>query len=420
MQIYALVDCNHFYVSCERAFAPYLQNQPVGILSNNDGCLVALSPELKNLGVTRGTPGFKINEIVKNQKVYLFSSNYELYGDMSTRVMKILASMVNDIEIYSIDEAFLFIDNISDKKIVYDLALEIKKKVYQFTSIPISIGLAKTKTLAKIATNMAKKSFNGIFELLDENIEENLLKSTSIENIWGIGRNYTKRLNKYGIFTGYDFIKASPYLIRKEMGIVGERSQLELKGTPCSDMTTLPPDTKSIICSRSFGKPVSSYEKLLETVSTYCSTAVHNLREKGLVAKNLTLFITTNPFKDTKQYANYINCSLPDYTAYTPEFLNLCAILLKKIFKENYQYKKSGIMLTDIIKQNVIQPNLFSLSYGDDKRHLVMRVMDKINNKFGTEKIYFASNGVKKSWKMKREKTSKRFTTRWDELMTVK
>lgn len=418
--VYALIDCNQFYVSCERAFAPYLENEPVGVLSNNDGCLVALSPELKRLGVSRGMPCFKIKEIVGNKKVYLFSSNYELYGDMSSRVMKIISSMADDIEIYSIDEAFLLFKNIHQQFNIYEYAKQIKIKVKNETSIPVSIGLAKTKTLAKVANKIAKQSKEGIFDLTHKADIDKILSQVDINDIWGVGNKYSKKLNRYGIYTALDFINAPDYFIRKEMSVVGERTQMELKGIPCIEIESVTPKPKSIVCSRSFGKPVSEYNEMLESVSLFCSKAVKSLRRKKQVAKTLTVYVTTNPFKDTKQYANFIQGSLLDYSAYTPDFIILAKKLLEKIFKENYLYKKSGVMLTDIISENNIYPNLFGNSYGNDNRHEVMNVLDKINHKYGKDKLFFASSGVKNNWTMKRELVSPRYTTRWAEIAIVK
>ena len=419
-QIYGLVDCNQFYVSCERAFAPHLDKKPVGVLSNNDGCIVALSPELKALGVSRGTPFFKINEIINKETVYLFSSNYELYGDMSSRVMSILSSMTDDIEIYSIDEAFILFKGLKNYDGLTDYGITIRNKIKKETSIPVSIGFGRTKTLAKIATGLAKKDATGVFCLLDPQKIEQTLRHTNIEDIWGIGRQYAKKMNKLGVYTAYDFINMPTYRVRKEMSVLGERTQMELKGVSCIELETVLPVTKSIVYSRSFGKPVSELSDILESVSLYCSNAVKNLREKGLVARNLTLFITTNPFKNTKQYANFIQGNLPDYSAYTPDFINLGINLMKKIYKEKYFYKKTGVMLTDIIKQDKVHPNIFLNTYGSDKRHLIMNAIDKINNKLGKNKIFYVSNGLNNTWTMRREISSAKYTTSWNELLVVK
>jgi len=418
--VYALIDCNQFYVSCERVFAPYLKNQPVGVLSNNDGCLVALSPELKSLGITRGTPAFQIPEKINGHKVFLFSSNYELYGDMSTRVMNILSSFSDSIEIYSIDEAFLLFKNVHESINLYEYGFAIRETVMKATGIPISIGFAKTKTLAKIANKIAKKTATGVFTLVQAEQISNILKKIEVTDIWGVGRQHSKRLNKIGIYSAYDFVQTPISWVRKEMAVNGERTQLELKGIPCLDMEYASPQTKSIVCSRSFGKPVCSLNELIEAVSQYTSNAVQNLRYKSLVARQLTVFITTNPFKDTKQYANFQQGKLADYSAYTPDFIHLAISLLKEIFKETYLYKKTGVMLTDFIKQERIQPDLFNQPYGTDRRHNVMLTVDKINARYGKNKIFFASDGIKNNWSMKREMVSQRYTTRWNELLIVK
>ena len=417
--VYALIDCNQFFVSCERAFAPHLEKKPVGVLSNNDGCLVALSTELKALGIERGMPGFRIREAIGSQKIYLFSSNYELYADMSSRVMTILSSMADDIEVYSVDEAFLYFKSLHKDFDLFDYSREIKNRVQRETGIPISIGLARTKTLAKIANKDAKKTTIGVCELLEQNKIDETLQKVFVGDVWGIGRQHLKRLTRYGIYSAYDFVNYSPAKVRKEMSVMGERTLLELKGIPCIGIEEIP-TTKSLVHSRSFGKPVSDFGEMQESVASYTSRAIAKLRRKNLVAKNLTIFICTNPFKDTKQYANFIQGTLPDYSAYTPDFINLATNLLKKIFKEDYFYKKSGVMLTDIIKQNKIQPLLFTEPYGYDKRQEVMNVLDAINNKYGKEKVFYACNGIQKNWDMRREMVSQRYTSRWAELMVVK
>jgi len=417
--VYGLVDCNQFYVSCERAFAPHLEGQPVGVLSNNDGCLVALSPELKALGVPRGMPGFKIRDIVGNNKIYLFSSNYELYGDMSARVMRIITSMSDDIEVYSIDEAFTLFNNVHASFNLLGHVKEVREKVKQQTGIPVSIGLARTKTLAKIANKIAKKSKAGIFDLTDPSMIENVLKRVDIADVWGIGRQHTKRLIRYGIYTAYDFMVAPAYKIRKEMSVCGERTQLELKGVPCISMEVAPPTPRSIVCSRSFGKPVGDINEMIEASSTFCTKAMQNLRKKNQVARTITVFISTNPFKDTKQYANYASGSLLEYSAYTPDFIAIATALMKKIFRNGYLYKKVGVMLTDMIDKNRTCPSLFDHDNHRSVKQQAMVAIDSINDRFGKDIIFFASSGVQRSWSMRREMVSPRCTTRWGELLRI-
>ncbi len=422
--VYALMDCNQFYVSCERAFNPFLEKKPVGVLSNNDGCLVALSPELKSMGITRGMPGFKVREQLQKQskQVFLFSSNYELYGDMSSRVMKIARDMSIDIEVYSIDEAFLLLNGIEPFSTYAEYAKELRNKIKQYTGIPVSIGIAKTKTLAKIANKLAKNSESGVFDLSIYSQTEinNILKKIKVEDIWGIGRQHNKRLRKHGVYTAYDFINCKQEWVKKEMSIVGERTQLELKGTPCTGLEKEIPSPKSIVCSRSFGKPVTEYTELAESISWFCTKAVKRLRKKQYAAKTIHIFITTNPFKAGSQYANFMQASLNNHSAYTPDFIKLAVSLLEKIYKPGYAYKKSGVMLTNMIPEDRIYPDLFSSRYGDDYRDKVMKVVDEINKQYDKEVIFFASNGVKKNWSMKRELVSSRFTTRWTELPIVK
>ncbi|MDD4157026.1 MAG: Y-family DNA polymerase [Candidatus Cloacimonetes bacterium] len=422
--VYALMDCNQFYVSCERAFNPFLENKPVGVLSNNDGCLVALSPELKAMGITRGMPGFKVKEMLQKQGkyVYLFSSNYELYGDMSSRVMKIARDTAIDIEIYSIDEAFLLLDGIQPFNSYTQYAETLRTKIKKSTGIPVSIGIAKTKTLAKIANKIAKKTKSGVFDLttLSEDEIHKLLKSVKVEDIWGIGRQHNKRLRKNGIYTAYDFINCNQEWVKKEMSIVGEKTQLELKGIPCSELEKEIPNPKSIVCSRSFGRPVAQYIELAESISLFCTKAIKRLRKKNHVAKTLHIFITTNPFNSGSQYANFTQANLINYSAYTPDFIKLAISLLEKIYKPGYAYKKSGVMITNMIPEDRIYPDLFYSRYGDDNRDKVMKLVDKINKQYNKDIIFFASNGIKKSWSMKREMISSRFTTRWTELPIVK
>jgi len=418
--IYALADCNQFYVSCERVFAPYLEGQPVGVLSNNDGCLVALSTELKALGITRGMPAFKINRAVGNHKVYLFSSNYELYGDMSSRVMRILASMSDDIEVYSIDEAFIKFQDMHPDFDIFSHVTDIRKKIKQQTSIPVSIGLARTKTLAKVANKLAKKSQTGIYDLTNPTIVADVLKKVEIGDVWGIGRQHTKRLMRQGVYTAYDFTQAPTHRVRKEMSVCGERTQLELRGVPCIDMEKAPPTPKSIVCSRSFGKRITDFEDLRQSISTFCTTAVTNLRHKNQMARTITIYITTNPFADTQQYCNFASASLPQYSAYTPDFIALATAILQKIYRKNYFYKKTGVMLTDMVHKDKVHPSIFDDVDARQHNHAAMAVIDQINEHFGKQKIFFASSGIQHNWSMRREMVSPRCSTRWGELLGIR
>ncbi len=420
-QIYALVDCNQFYVSCERVFQPNLEGKAVGVLSNNDGCLVALSPEMKRLGILRGTPAFQLEERLNNQEIYLFSSNYTLYGDMSSRVMRCLSQFTPEMEIYSIDEAFLMFKGMEDQDLTA-YCQEIRDTVKRWTGIPVSVGIGTSKTLAKLANRVAKKykCYGGVFNIIDHLKIDKILADTDIEDIWGIGRQYSKKLKKFGLQTAYDLVSLPDEWVRKNMTVVGLRTILELKGIPCIEMETVSKHRKQIISSRSFGHPAETFDDLREAMSTFCTHAVERMRMQKCVARQLFVYVCTNPFKKDPQYANFLNGTLPDYSAYTPDFIALGEKLLSRIYKSGYRYKKTGVMLTDIIYEKKIQPTLFYDTYPELQKKKVMDCVDQINQKFGTDKIFFAGSGVEKKWRMRREILSPRFTTNWAELPIVR
>jgi len=418
---FALIDCNHFYVSCERAFKPELYGKPVGILSNNDGCIVALSPELKALGIERGTPYFKIKPLVKRKRITIFSSNYALYGDMSFRVMSILASFSPEIEIYSIDEAFLSLTGMYLED-VREYGHEIRNRIRQCTGIPVSVGIAPTKTLTKIANKIAKKTkeTGGVFSLFEPELRERVLKSTKVEDIWGIGYRYSKMLKKNGIETAWELMQKPDDWIRAKMTIVGLKTVEELRGNSCLDMELVNEPKKGIISSKSFGKPVMKYEEIREAAASYCITAVNKLQQQRSLARRILLFITTNPFKNEPQYANYREMKLSGYSAYTPDFIKTAATILKEIYRNGYRYKKVGIMLTDIIPEEEAPLDLFETSYPEDRRAQIMHCIERINRKWGPDAITFSAAGIKQEWQMRREMLSPRYTTSWNELLRVK
>ncbi|HOE91410.1 MAG TPA: Y-family DNA polymerase, partial [Candidatus Cloacimonadota bacterium] len=286
--LFALVDCNQFYVSCERVFQPYLEGKAVGVLSNNDGCLVALSPELKKLGVTRGMPAFKIKPLLKQHEIYLFSSNYTLYGDMSSRVMRVLSSFTSDIEIYSIDEAFLSFRGMENIDLI-EYAQTIRQTVLKWTGIPVSIGIAPSKTLAKIANRVAKtyKGYNGVFNITDHPKTEKILSSIALEDVWGIGRKYSKKMKKIGLANAADLLYLENEWVKKNFTVVGLRTVLELKGYPCIELEQVTNNKKQIVSSRSFGKLCSNYEDIEQAMSYFCTTATERLRSQKSVARQL-------------------------------------------------------------------------------------------------------------------------------------
>ncbi len=468
MNIYALVDCNHFYVSCERVFRPDLENKPVAVLSNNDGCIVALSPEVKKLGIKRGTPWFKIKHLIRKHNIEIFSSNYTLYGDLSLRVMSILERFTPDLEVYSIDEAFLDLTGIAEHDLI-EYGKKIKKAVLKCTGIPVSIGIAPTKTLAKAANILAKKNKSnlGVFVIDNEQVRRKVLEAADCKNIWGIGYRYAEKLKRNGINNAWQLTQVDDNWILKNMTVIGLRMVNELRGKPhieniennnisCinkvkeenSDYTcfkhrdgvrdsqksvsiskvqgsdllkkSYEEPRKSIVSSRSFGKPVTDINELGEALSSYCITALYKLRQQNSAAKRITIFLTTNPFKDEPQYANYREAILPGYSAYPPDFCNISQEILKAIYRKGYKYKKVGVMITEIIRQEDVPQDIFISSYPDDYRSDVMKCVDNINSKWGQGTLTFAGAGIKQNWRMRRDLLSPKYTTSFAELPVVK
>ena len=424
--VFALVDCNNFYASCERVFNPSLENQPVIVLSNNDGCCVARSNEAKKLGIKMGEPFFKIKDLVEKNKVRVFSSNYELYGDLSNRVINTLFTFSPEVEVYSIDEAFVNLKNlaVNDYKFV---GKQIREKVLNWIGIPVSVGISPTKTLSKVATECVKKdkSLNGVLSLIEYSEDEidNLLKQLEVSDVWGIGRQYSKKLREDGIHTAYDFKYSNPKYIQKIMTIGGIKTQQELKGISCIPIEYEIPDKKGICSSRSFGKNVSNFTELREAVSTYITTASEKLRDQNSKCYKITVFIRTNPFRlNDKQYSNACSYNFQEPTYYTPDLIKAGTNLLSQIYKSGYNYQKAGVILTEIVSVNHVQTSLFNLDYfqyKNPKKDLVIQKVDEINSLFGNNSIIFASNGIKKDWKMKTEKRSNRYTTNYKEILQV-
>ncbi|MEI6127640.1 MAG: Y-family DNA polymerase [Pseudomonadota bacterium] len=421
--VFALVDCNNFYVSCERVFNPKLENIPVIVLSNNDGCAVARSNEAKALGIKMGAPFFQCKDLLDKNNGKALSSNYALYGDMSFRVMQTLQEFTPEIEIYSIDEAFMSLRGFE----AYDLTEYgrlIRKKVKQHTGIPVSVGIAQTKTLAKIANRLAKKnpSHSGVFDLTLYKDSDPLLDTIEAGDIWGIGYNSAKQLSSRGIVTARHLKYADDLWIQKHCTINGLRTVYELRGISCLELSDADPPKKAIGSSRSFGKPLETFEEISEAAAEYVSRAAEKLRAQHSLAAVILVYLTTNPYrKDDPQYANSITCKLSVPTAYTPELIHHALACLKKIYKPGYRYKKTGILLTDIRPDNQVQLNLFihDKIYTAKERHL-MSAFDAINEKWGSDTVQFASAGIAKKWSMRQEFKSNNFTTRWSEIPVVR
>ncbi|HBS88260.1 MAG: SOS mutagenesis and repair protein UmuC [Bacteroidetes bacterium GWF2_38_335] len=413
----ALCDCNNFYVSCERVFNPSLEGKPVVVLSNNDGCIISRSNEVKELGIKMAQPAFYIKDLIKKHNIQLFSSNYTLYGDMSQRVMNILSGFTPLMEIYSIDEAFLDFTGITE--INYQkTGDEIITKIKKWTGIPVSIGFAQTKTLAKIASKAAKRNF-GVYSIDSPRKHDIALKNTSVADLWGVGGQYASMLAKNKIYSAYDFTLAPDEWIRKNMTVMGLRTKKELLGIPCIRIEDDIKDKKAICTSRAFGKKINSIDFLREAVATYATRCAEKLRKQYSQANILMVFIHTDPFnKNEKQYRKSITISLPFPTNDNQILLKYALMGLEKIFSKGYAYKKAGVIVDSLEPDSSIQGSLFDDS-GSSKKKKLMESIDVLNSKFGRDTIRYAILGDGKEWKLRQEKLSGRFTTRWEEILSV-
>lgn len=418
--LFALVDCNNFYVSCERLFRPELEGRPVVVLSNNDGCIIARSNEAKALGIAMGAPYFQNRRLIEQHDVEVFSSNYALYGDLSDRVMSILQQLEPEVEIYSIDEAFIRLGGGAAARLT-GRALFLRAKIKQYVGIPVSIGIGPTKTLAKIANRIAKKNpgHQGVFDLTARPDPDELLAGTKVKDIWGIGRRNAAKLNRHRIFTALDLKKGDDEWIRKHLTVAGLRTVMELRGTPCIPVDHEPAPRKSVVCSRSFGKPVSALADVKEAVSSYVSVAAGKLRNEGLAAANLHVFLQTNPHRqDLPQLSAGLMIRLTGPTSSTPVLIGAALAGLEKIYREGFAYRKAGVMLTGLTASAMRQQDLFRPAPKDNGA--LMNALDRINDRWGRETVRYASSGLARPWCMTREHTSPSYTTSWKELPVVK
>lgn len=413
---FALVDCNNFYVSCERVFNPRLIGKPVAILSNNDGCVIARSEEVKQLGVPMGAPAHEHQETFFKNGVVVMSSNYSLYGDMSARVMETLRLHVPSMEVYSIDEAFLEFEDWQGA----EFARELRAKVRQWTGIPVSIGIGATKTLAKLANRLAKKmpGLGGILDLEKVKDVDKMLAGVPCAEIWGIGNRLALRLAAGRIHTARDLKHAEAAWVRKNLGVVGERIMWELQGVSCLALEENPAPKKGIASAKSFGRPVDSLQELEEALSTYIARAAEKLRADRLLATRLHVFVTTNPFSSRQpQYSAGAQTALPRPGNHTPDLITTAMQLLRGIYRPNYHYKKTGIFLTGLIQEHELQPDLFDTNPQATGRIKILdQIVDALNHKLGRNAIRYGSMGVEQKWAMRQENCSRKFTTRWDEL----
>ncbi|TDB66837.1 Y-family DNA polymerase [Arundinibacter roseus] len=419
--MYALIDCNNFYASCERVFDPKLNGKPMVVLSNNDGCVIARSNEAKALGIEMGAPAFLNEELFRKNNIHVFSSNYALYGDMSARVMRVIFDLVPALEIYSIDEAFVDLGQMPYENLT-DLAFKIRNTVYQYTGIPVCVGVAPTKTLAKIANRIAKKrTDNGIFIIDSEAIQEQALSLTKLEDVWGIGRQYTKLLQQHNVHTALDLALTDIGWIKKHMSIVGERMVRELCGQPCYRLEDQPQAKKGICTSRSFGKAVTEFKILEEAIATFTARCAEKLRRQHSAANLMHVFVFTNYHKpEQPQYYGNRVIHFPMASNSTMEMISYAMKALKIIFRENYHYKKAGIMVSGIVPEGQVQTDLFVMDPNRRERdRKAMAVLDKLNRRMGRDTIKVAKMGYNRSWHLRQEKRSLRYTTRWEEMLEV-
>lgn len=392
------------------------------VLSNNDGCAVARSDEAKAVGLPMGGPAFMYQDLIKQHNVEMRSSNYTLYGDMSRRVMNILSRFTPEIDYYSIDEAFLDLTGFGDLNLT-EYAKEIKSTIHRWTGIPTSIGIAPTKTLAKIANRLAKKNSmcGGVFDITNHPRTDDFLASIQVEDIWGVGRQYAKLLNRNFIQTALDLKNASDKWVRKNMTVVGHRTQLELQGISCIELDDFDEPKKQIIRSRSFGKYVEGLEELKEAITFHMTRAAEKLREQKSITGYVSVFIETNRFKtEHPQYFNTAGCKLPEPTAFTPVLVKYALQCLERIYREGFKFIKGGVMIADIRPEEEVQLNLFEAPRPVKKEMALMKAVDRLNYKWGSNTVKIASSGVKQEWSMKRARLSKRYTTNWDEILIVK
>jgi DNA polymerase V len=416
--IFALVDCNNFYASCERLFQPSLRKRPLVVLSNNDGCVIARSEEAKMLGIGMGKPAFEYQQLLSEKEVVVFSTNYTLYGDLSRRVMQVLSSWVPSVEIYSIDEAFLDLSFLPEKELSR-FGKRIRSSVMQATGIPVSVGIGPTKTLAKAANHLAKRksSGDGVTNLVSNPSLDQQLKSIPVSDIWGVGEHFDRFFQRTGIRNAMDLKHSDSFHVREHLGIIGQRIVLELNGTSCYPLDENPVQKKEVCTSRSFGNPLLSLEDLLEATTTYAAFVAKKLRDQQSRAASLLVFVMTNKYASGPQYVNYKMVHLSVPSNQTQELIHHTGRLLSAVYKKGYRYKKSGVIASGLIPDDGKQVPIWeSVS---DRRTRLEKTMDRINRKSGQGRVRYAVEGFGKSWKMKQDNLSPRYTTRWQDLPEV-
>ena len=422
--MFALCDVNSFYASCETVFRPDLRGRPVVVLSNNDGCVIARSAEAKAAGITMGEPFFKQRDLFRRAGVVCFSSNYELYADMSNRVMTTLEEMSPRVEIYSIDEAFCDLTGVRNCRDLTEFGKEIRATVLKHTHLTVGVGIAQTKTLAKLANHAAKRwqrQTGGVVDLSNIDRQRRLLAIVPVEDVWGVGRRISKKLNAMGIKTALDLSEQSTWIIRKHFNVVLERTVRELRGEPCLDLEEFAPAKQEIVCSRSFGERVTEYEQMRQAICSYAARGAEKLRGEHQYCRFISAFVKTSPFAiNEPYYGNSVSMKLLTPTQDSRDIINAAVKCLDKIWKDGHRYQKAGIMLGDFFSQGVAQLNLFDENSPRAGSERLMEVLDHLNAKDGKGTLYFAGQGIQQQWQMKRDMLSPRYTTRYADLLTVR
>lgn len=425
MKRFALSDCNNFFASCERIFNPALIGKPVIVLSSNDACVIARSNEAKALGIKMGEPLFKIKDLLKHNNVYVLSANFTLYSDISSRVMTTLSACATDIEIYSIDEAFMFLPdahphiNVDQEKFYTEYAKHVRYKVMKNIGIPISIGMGETKTLAKIANTVAKKREDGVFDITQHPKLDEILASIAVEDVWGIGYRHKKKLTSKLIFNALQLKNADQTWVRKNLTVAGLRTVQELNGISCIELAET--TAKDSICvSRSFGKNLSTLPELKAALAHHITRAAEKLRVQKTICSHITIFFCYQSYADPERLYRYASKQLATATAYTPTLFTAAFDCLQSIYKPGYRYKKIGVVLGDIQPEQSMQLSTVSTISLDEveKQTKVITTIDTINAKFG-RKVLFAANGPEADWAAKAEHRSGNFTTDWQEILTI-
>lgn len=416
-KIFALIDCNAFYVSCERVFNPKLNNKPVVALSNNDGCIIARSKEAKALGIKMGVPLFKVKDIVERENVIVFSSNYTLYADMSRRVMNIISEFAPSIEVYSIDEAFIELTNMNVDYESY--VRQMRKVILQYTGIPVSIGVASTKTLTKVANHIAKddESLEGVCSLVKHENLDQVLEDTNVVDVWGVGRQLSKKLIANGIFNAKLLKNCEDAWVRKMMSVNGLKTVSELREISCLDLEETSATRKSCCTTRSFGKPLENLDDIEQAVTTFARRATERIRGENLTASTVSVFLRTNPFDRNRYYSNSSTTTLSYPTYDTMQIVKTALQLTKIIFRENYKYKKAGVLLSGFYEKGTETKDLFSETrYRSPK---LMSAVDQINERYGSDTIQIATECQIGKWKQKRKNCTQSYTTQLDNVLLI-